>query len=324
MRAVFVTCLALCVSACVYDGDSLKFKFQTSGQGIDNVPIIERTIRGDILKPPSPTDAKIFRDAQFNALIQWRRRGRINYHWRDRAGVPVSEETEYYEIEVLDGSTVVRTVRIPVNEAQPIQWVVSSGPASELTFASDGSGTVFRNTLTNFVFQNVLSKQQIDGDFVLLFETYHDGDVIYNLPGFLLIEPVGVGTSIGGFFTSGSFIGQVTFLESTTAIAGDQFAIERIDGTTKYYKNPTSDNSPILGSLAPPDVNAPYRIRLVFDHNNKNGIRNPMLLRFTTPDWTYTADMQTADGLTPGDPIHLKIYMVSATVGRGRPLEVTL
>lgn len=38
---------------------------------------------------------------------------------------------------------------------------------------------------------------------------------------------------------------------------------------------------------------------------------------------SYTAAEQTADGLTPGDPIYARIYQLSAVVGRGFPLEAT-
>jgi hypothetical protein len=44
----------------------------------------------------------------------------------------------------------------------------------------------------------------------------------------------------------------------------------------------------------------------------------------TTPSFVYTAAQQTSDGLTPGTPIHFKIYQVSAQVGPGIPADVTL
>lgn len=40
--------------------------------------------------------------------------------------------------------------------------------------------------------------------------------------------------------------------------------------------------------------------------------------------FSYSASEQSTDGLTPGDPINLKIYQLSATVGRGNPAEATL
>jgi hypothetical protein len=37
----------------------------------------------------------------------------------------------------------------------------------------------------------------------------------------------------------------------------------------------------------------------------------------TSETASYTAAQQTTDGLTPGDPVHVKVYQLSATVGRG-------
>lgn len=332
MRKVFIVCWALCLSACVWRGDDMRFKFQTSGQLLDIVSPVEKVIEGRGLLPATPSDAKIFRDAQNNALIEWKRRGRINYHWRDRAGVPVSEESEYYEIEVLSGSTVVRTVRIPVGQSQPVQWTQDIGTGfADLTYSTDGSGTVYRSTLHAFTFPNLVSRQKLDGDFVYACETYHDGTDVYNLPANTLLEPViqGTGANLGDIQTSLSYPAQM-FLSTSSgtsffnAVAGDKFVFSHIHGETRIYKNPSGDDSPTIYTASFADAAAPYQVRLVFDHNNSNGVRNPTLLRFTTPDWTYTADMQTADGLTPGNPLHLKIYQVSAQVGRGRPLEVTL
>lgn len=40
----------------------------------------------------------------------------------------------------------------------------------------------------------------------------------------------------------------------------------------------------------------------------------------SSPTADYSAADQVADGLTPGDPVHAKVYQISATVGRGYPL----
>jgi hypothetical protein len=37
----------------------------------------------------------------------------------------------------------------------------------------------------------------------------------------------------------------------------------------------------------------------------------------TSPTCSYTAAQQTADGLTPGDPVTVRVYQISASVGRG-------
>lgn len=44
----------------------------------------------------------------------------------------------------------------------------------------------------------------------------------------------------------------------------------------------------------------------------------------TSPTTTYSAANQTSDGLTPGDPVKVKIYQNSGTVGRGTPASATV
>jgi len=41
----------------------------------------------------------------------------------------------------------------------------------------------------------------------------------------------------------------------------------------------------------------------------------------TSPSASYSAAQQTADGITPGNPIHFRVCQLSATVGRGHPAD---
>ena len=44
----------------------------------------------------------------------------------------------------------------------------------------------------------------------------------------------------------------------------------------------------------------------------------------TTPTASYTAAQQTTDGLTPGNPVVLRVFQISATVGRGIQRSATV
>jgi hypothetical protein len=332
MRGAILLLTTLCVGGC----SMARFKFQTAGQDLDSVAVYNYTIQGLVLKPPTPSDAKIFRDAQNNALIQWKRRGRINHHWRDRAGVPVSEENEYYEIEVLNGSTVVRTVRVPVGQAQPIQWTLlqdDQGDAANFTISPDGSGTIYKTNSSIFPTATLWgSKQLIQGDFVFEFETFNDGSQTFLTPDVVNLrvaaDPI-VGPELARWQTF-STLSPATIVPSAQSgtgpssvfVAGDRFAMEYRQGVMRFFKNPTSDMSAPVFAATVTQAYAPYRVSILCNHT-PSGIRNPALLRFDTPDWTYTADMQTADGLTPGNAIHLHLFQVSAQTGRGVPLDFT-
>lgn len=43
-----------------------------------------------------------------------------------------------------------------------------------------------------------------------------------------------------------------------------------------------------------------------------------------TPEVTYTSAQQSADGITPGSAVHLRIYQVNDIRGRGHPLDITV
>lgn len=68
------------------------------------------TFAGKAYKPLSPVHVAGVRDGAGNLDISWVRRGRIGGEWRDYAEVPLGEVAENYEIDVLNGGNVVRTI----------------------------------------------------------------------------------------------------------------------------------------------------------------------------------------------------------------------
>jgi hypothetical protein len=68
------------------------------------------TVTGNRLKPYAPSNLKI--DRTLNDLkLKWQRRTRKNGDWLSTTEiVPLNEDNEEYEIEILNGNTIVRTV----------------------------------------------------------------------------------------------------------------------------------------------------------------------------------------------------------------------
>ena len=62
------------------------------------------------LKPYSPVQITGARDGSGNVTINWIRRTRIGGDWRDGVDVPLSEESERYEIDIMSGVTVKHTI----------------------------------------------------------------------------------------------------------------------------------------------------------------------------------------------------------------------
>jgi hypothetical protein len=71
---------------------------------------VTKTFNGVGLRPLSPVHVKGARDGGGNLTISWVRRDRIGADSWDQSEIPMSEAGEAYEVDILDGSTVMRTL----------------------------------------------------------------------------------------------------------------------------------------------------------------------------------------------------------------------
>ena len=62
------------------------------------------------LKPYSPVLVEGERDGLGNLSLQWVRRTRIDGNWKDWVDVPLNEVVEAYEVDIMDGDTVTRSL----------------------------------------------------------------------------------------------------------------------------------------------------------------------------------------------------------------------
>jgi hypothetical protein len=70
-----------------------------------------KSARGRAEQPYAPAQVAGSRDMSGNLTITWLRRTRVGGEWLDGTGtVPLSEASEAYEVEILNGGTVVRTI----------------------------------------------------------------------------------------------------------------------------------------------------------------------------------------------------------------------
>lgn len=93
-------------------GSSRYFRLAGLFDTFDALEITGRTIEGTAEKPYAPSCILSSRDGSGNLTITWHRRSRTGgAEWLDGTeGVPLGEEAEEYEVEILNGSTVVRTI----------------------------------------------------------------------------------------------------------------------------------------------------------------------------------------------------------------------
>ncbi len=91
-------------------GVSRKYKVATVGSTLALVGETDFTWRGEGLKPYSPVHITGSRDGGGNLGISWVRRTRIGGELRDGVDIPLSEESEKYEVEIMDGADVARVI----------------------------------------------------------------------------------------------------------------------------------------------------------------------------------------------------------------------
>lgn len=90
-------------------GRQLFYKAVSVGNSLGNTDELAFTYTGRNLKPFAPVHVTGVRGGSGNLTISWIRRSRVDAEWRDGVGIPLGEESEVYEVDILDGSTVVRT-----------------------------------------------------------------------------------------------------------------------------------------------------------------------------------------------------------------------
>jgi len=93
-------------------GRELFYKTVSVGNSLGNTSETSFTYLGNNLKPFSPVHVSGSRDGSANLTINWIRRSRVDGEWRDGVGIPLGEESEAYEVDILNGSNVVRTIEI--------------------------------------------------------------------------------------------------------------------------------------------------------------------------------------------------------------------
>lgn len=85
-------------------GVTRQYKLVTFGLDEALVPAVEITLGGDALKPYSPVHVQGTRNPSTGAwTFSWVRRTRVGGEWVDLTDVPLGEESEEYEVDILDG-----------------------------------------------------------------------------------------------------------------------------------------------------------------------------------------------------------------------------
>jgi hypothetical protein len=93
-------------------GVSRPHRAVTFGRPLDSGVTVDFSGDGEALRPYAPVHLSGERNMDGDLAITWIRRGRIGRELVSGADIPLSEESEIYDVEVLDGPTVVRTLAV--------------------------------------------------------------------------------------------------------------------------------------------------------------------------------------------------------------------
>jgi hypothetical protein len=91
-------------------GSTYTYAIATFGTLVSAATETEITPAGNALEPFSPAHVAAARDGSGNITFSCVRRDRLDGSWRDYVDVPLSEASESYEWDVMNGAAVVRTL----------------------------------------------------------------------------------------------------------------------------------------------------------------------------------------------------------------------
>jgi hypothetical protein len=87
-----------------------RYKAVSFGSSLADAEGQDFTYTGRALMPYSPVHLAASRDETGNMKLRWIRRTRTGGSWQDKVDVPLGEESEAYEVDIMDGEEVVRTL----------------------------------------------------------------------------------------------------------------------------------------------------------------------------------------------------------------------
>lgn len=93
-------------------GQVRHWKPVSIGETLASTTSVTFTDTGRSLKPYAPVHLAGVRDGAGNLELSWTRRTRLDGSWRDQVDVPLGEESEAYQVDVMSGGTVKRTIAI--------------------------------------------------------------------------------------------------------------------------------------------------------------------------------------------------------------------
>lgn len=91
-------------------GSTYDYAIAMVGRALSAAEETTSAVAGAALECFSPVHVTGARDGSGNLTLDWVRRDRLDGSWRDYVDLPMSEATESYEVDIMNGASVVRTI----------------------------------------------------------------------------------------------------------------------------------------------------------------------------------------------------------------------
>lgn len=310
-----------------------NYKAVTTNQDVADATPVSFTWTGGTAKPLPPSSLRGERDSDDNLLILWNRRTRIGGWMIPGSEVPLAEEQEKYIVEIPDATP-------------PRSWPVITGMGMAALLESSGANKFTDITVNTLQISSVntvraRSLQEIT-------ETGNYVEATLNISG--------NGAAGIGFIATGA-VWKTVGASTAASYYAELRSPSGTTSTLKFYVNGVEVHSEDGGGWI-----SSFRVRIILSGSEVRFVKSwvgpatpaqyvsavqpsfPMkvLAQVDTavggtykvekvvmtinpqPATIYTANQMTEDGLTPGDPVDVRVAQVSAIVGVGGWAEATL
>ena len=319
-------------------GQTRNFKAVTVGQALADATIETFLINGNSLRPPAVDNLRGIHHAYGSSptaddgwYIYWNRVNRHPLGLRPEVGMANSEESEIYQLEIYDGSTLVRgPLRLRERPVVPIGWVrVYEEEHGYISWSGDGSLNT-TSSASSHARSIAESIQRFTGDlFIEMTVQPSTGNPLIKMGLVKAGSNYSAGQAFNPLFSvEGTSSTQVIFdgVQTLTIAGGDRIAI-RVRGTiVEYFKNYQGEASvPVYRSLRQyPSTSA---MKLVAEKPDNNDFYGTDTVRTHQPvsSFFYSYPEAVSDfGFPVPDTITVRVYQESTLVGRGRYTETTI
>lgn len=315
-----------------------NYKVVTVNQDVADATAIPFTWTGGTAKPLPPSNIRGQRDAEGNLLVLWNRSARMGAGMTSGTDVPLAEEGEKYIVETYDGSTLKRAMTAIVGMNLPaIMLGLDETPAGTSKNSIELLGPAFTGHTAQIVpVTGNFFEAEMGGGVSPSFETSQFGFIAPNADwtntansntAFDLLVVYSKTNLGGGVFRSTFFIYERGVLVATLNYDGSTYLITpRIrvllqSGEFRVYLNWAGASSvPIYVSGIRP--RPPYTVGVHCSGTNFAYLRSAIMTISPQPATVYSVAQETEDGLAA--PVKLRIYQISAVVGKGGYAEATI